>query len=99
MHPLLAFSGAIFGKGVYFAKDASMSVGYAPAMRGGKRYMYYTRVALGKYTLGNPNMVVPPLMGRGNDSYDSVVNNVTNPTIFVLFYDNQYYPEYLITFN
>ena len=99
MHPLLTFSGAIFGKGVYFAKDASMSVGYAPAMYGGKRYMYCTRVALGKYTLGNRNMVVPPLMGRGNDSYDSVVNNVTNPTIFVLFYDNQYYPEYLITFT
>ena len=90
--------GAVFGRGVYFARDASMSVGYAPTMAStGKRYMYYTRAAVGQYALGNQSMVVPPKK-TGNDSYDSVVNNVTTPTIFVLFYDTQYYPEYLITF-
>ncbi|XP_028392678.1 protein mono-ADP-ribosyltransferase PARP15-like [Dendronephthya gigantea] len=61
---------------------ALMSVGYAQ-----------TLVLTGQRYI----MVVPPRKG-GNDSYDSVVNNVANPTIFVLFYDNQYYPEYLITF-
>ena len=77
-----------------------MSAGYASAMPDGKRYMYYTRVAVGQYAVGNSSMLVPPAKGgNSNDSYDSVVNNVTNPTIFVLFYDNQYYPEYLITFN
>ena len=77
-----------------------MSVGYAPAMSTGKRYMYYTRVAVGQYAVGNGNMIVPPKKGGGDDdSYDSTVNNATNPTIFVLFNDNQYYPEYLITFN
>ncbi len=63
-----------------------------------KRYMYVARVAVGQYTLGDPSMLVPP-GGSSNDSYDSVVNNVTNPTIFVMFYDNQFYPEYLITFS
>ena len=79
-----------------------MSVGYAGQSRlsTGQRYMYCTRVAVGDYTVGKQGMLVPPSKGgRSNDSYDSVVNDTTNPTIFVLFYDNQYYPEYLITFN
>ena len=33
-----------------------------------------------------------------NVLYDSVVDNVGNPSIFVGFYDAQAYPEYLITF-
>ena len=33
-----------------------------------------------------------------NVLYDSVVDNVGNPYIFVVFYDPQAYPEYLITF-
>ena len=93
-------NGNAFGRGVYFARDASMSVGYAPAMSSGQRYMYYTRAAVGQYAVGNTNMIVPPKKGGGDDdSYDSTVNNATNPTIFVLFNDNQYYPEYLITFR
>ena len=77
-----------------------MSVGYAPVLPStGKRYMYYTRAGVGQYAVGNTNMIVPPPKASGNDSYDSTVNNTTNPTIFVLFYDNQYYPEYLITFK
>ena len=93
--------GVAFGKGVYFARDASMSVGYAqPDRSTGLRYMYYARVAVGEYTNGAQGMLVPPNKGNiGNDSYDSVVNDINNPTIFVLFYDNQYYPEYLITFQ
>ena len=78
-----------------------MSAGYARAdPTTNKRYMYYARVAVGEYAVGNSSMLVPPQKGgRSGDSYDSTVNNVGNPTIFVLFYDNQYYPEYLITFS
>ena len=39
-------------------------------------------------------MIVPPTK-TGNIKYDSVVDKVANPSIFVMFYDNQYYPEYL----
>ncbi len=78
-----------------------MSAGYATSnMLTSKRYMYVAKVAVGQYTKGDPTMLVPPgLGGSSNDGYDSVVNDVTNPTIFVMFYDNQYYPEYLITFS
>ena len=29
--------------------------------------------------------------------FDSLVNNEIDPSIFVVYYDNQSYPEYLIT--
>ena len=78
-----------------------MSVGYArPDPTTSKRYMYVARVAVGEYTKGNSSMQVPPGKGGGSsDSYDSVADDINNPTFFVLFYDNQYYPEYLITFS
>ncbi|XP_046848014.1 protein mono-ADP-ribosyltransferase PARP14-like [Xenia sp. Carnegie-2017] len=94
-----AFAGsenAVYGKGVYFAKNASMSVGYASACSSGKRYLYCARVAVGEYTLGKSDMVAPPQKNQ-NESYESTVNDVNKPTIFVLFHDSQYYPEYLIT--
>ena len=31
--------------------------------------------------------------------FDSTVDSTKNPTIFVVFFDNQCYPEYLITFT
>lgn len=96
----IIFLGTVHGKGVYFARDAQMSTGYAsPNPPTSHRYMYVAKVAVGQYAKSHSSMLVPPpKQGNSNDTYDSVVDNVTNPTIFVLFYDNQYYPEYLITF-
>ena len=75
------------------------SVSYAkPDQVSGTRYMYVARVAVGEFAVGNSAMKAPPKKA-GNISYDSVVDNVANPSIFVMFYDNQYYPEYLITFR
>lgn len=60
--------------------------------------MYVARVAAGEFTVGNPRMKVLPSR-TGNIKYDSSVNNVANPSIFIMFYDNQYYTEHLITFR
>lgn len=77
-----------------------MSAGYSQPDPTGKKYMYVARVAVGQYTKGETTMLVPPPKGgKSNEFYDSVVNQVTNPTIHVMFYDSQYYPEYLITFT
>ena len=45
-------------------------------------------------------MIVPPPKNPSKPEilYDSVVNNQSSPSIFVVFFDNQCYPEYLITF-
>ena len=44
-------------------------------------------------------MIVPPAKNpsRPEILYESVVDNQVGPSIFVVFYDNQCYPEYLIT--
>uniref|UniRef100_A0A6P5K8A3 Poly [ADP-ribose] polymerase n=1 Tax=Phascolarctos cinereus TaxID=38626 RepID=A0A6P5K8A3_PHACI len=92
-----------WGKGTYFAVDALYSADntYSKPDIKGKKHMYYVRVLTGDYTLGNPSLIVPPpkITQDANVLYDSVTNNMRNPTLFVIFYDNQAYPEYLITFR
>lgn len=62
--------------------------------------MYLCRVLTGDYTLGKRDMIVPPAKGsNSNDLYDSVVDNMANPTMFVIFHDDHAFPEYLITFK
>ena len=65
-----------------------------------KRFMYLARVLVGQYCAGNSSMIVPPpkYPSRPEILYESVVNNTGDPSIFVVFYETQCYPEYLITF-
>ena len=61
--------------------------------------MFMAKVLVGEFTAGSRNLKTPPKKGNGTDLYDSVVDNILNPSIFVVFPDNQSYPEYLICFN
>ena len=63
--------------------------------------MYLAKVLVGEYTVGRQGVLAPPAKNAYNPfyTYDTVVDNVTNPGIFVVFYDRQCYPEYLITFQ
>ena len=92
----------VYGKGVYFARDSSYSNGYARPDGNGHRYMYLTRVLTGEYTVGNISMVVPPAKNTQVDQhvlFDSTVDNVGNPSIFVVYTDAQNYPAYVITYK
>ena len=61
--------------------------------------MYLAKVLVGQYCVGDPSMIVPPPNPwKPEILYDSVVDNQSSPDIFVVFFDNQCYPEYLITF-
>uniref|UniRef100_A0A4X1TF77 Poly [ADP-ribose] polymerase n=1 Tax=Sus scrofa TaxID=9823 RepID=A0A4X1TF77_PIG len=92
-----------FGKGTYFAVNSNYSASdtYSKPDVNGKKYMYYVRVLTGTYTLGNKSLIVPPLKDPKNptDLYDTVTDNIQCPNLFVVFYDYQAYPEYLITFK
>ena len=64
--------------------------------------MYVVKVLVGEFTKGNSRMKVPPSKNDPKNSkllFDSVVNDMSDPWIFVIFQDNQCYPEYLITFD
>ena len=92
-------TGTAFGRGVYFARDASYSLGYTGG-GGGNGYMYLARVLVGRFCQGNSSMILPPPRDptRPDILYNSVVDNPSNPTIFVVFSDYASYLEYLINF-
>lgn len=93
----------LYGKGVYFAAQAGYSARsqFSPPGPTGLRHMYLARVLVGEYTVGKPDILEPPPKHPADltDTYDSVVDQIPNPEIFVVFQDPQCYPEYLITFQ
>ena len=90
----------VYGQGVYFATDASYSEKYSRADSNGQKKMYYARVLTGEYIKGDSSMRMPPYKSSESlPHYDSTVNKNEKPTIFVIYYDNQAYPEYIVTFQ
>lgn len=65
------------------------------------RHMYLARVVVGFYVEGHRGLRVPPPLCPDVPEvlFDSVVDNIKNPRVFVAFRDFQCYPEYLITFR
>ncbi|NXT21984.1 PAR12 polymerase, partial [Syrrhaptes paradoxus] len=92
-------NGTYYGKGIYFARDASYSHAYCqPAVK--TNIMFVARVLVGDYVKGDASYVRPPSKSRcGLRFYDSCVDNELNPSIFVVFEKYQIYPEYLIEYK
>ncbi|XP_062569514.1 protein mono-ADP-ribosyltransferase PARP15-like [Saccostrea cucullata] len=91
-----------FGEGVYFAVNAGYSAQdkYSRRDPSGNKLMYLCKVLTGEFTLGKAGMRVPPSKGQQSHIlYDSVVNNVSSPAMYIIFNDTQGYPGYLITFQ
>ena len=92
----------VYGKGVYFARDASYSHSYSAPDANSQRHMYYAQVLTGEYTVGNSSMLAPPAKNPQVDAnvlFDSTVDSVSNPAIFVVYQDTQCYPAYLISYQ
>ncbi|XP_031582744.2 protein mono-ADP-ribosyltransferase PARP14-like [Oreochromis aureus] len=92
-----------FGLGTYFAVNANYSAHptYSKPAADGSQLMFVARVLTGVYTQGRHDMKVPPPRNpqQPQDRYDSVVDRIDNPSMYVVFHDNQAYPDYLITFK
>ncbi|KAJ0069394.1 hypothetical protein NL108_004229 [Boleophthalmus pectinirostris] len=88
--------GTAYGKGSYFARDASYSNRYSTGHR--EKVMFVALVLVGDYTKGQSQYVRPPQKGNSTSLYDSCVNCVTDPSIFVIFEKHQIYPEYVIEY-
>jgi len=90
-----------YGKGVYFAVEASYSISdtYSRPDEQGNKYMYLARVAVGEFCQGDSNMRFPPPQPGTGDllPYDTTVDNVGQPSMYVAYHDAQAYPEYLLT--
>ncbi|KAK9397751.1 polyADP-ribose polymerase PARP14 [Crotalus adamanteus] len=90
---------SLYGQGIYFSVAAGRAVYYAKPDPQGLRYVFQARVLTGEYGCGKENMVLPPAKQEGNGRYDSLVDVLSKPNIFVVFFDDHAYPEYLITFR
>ncbi|XP_044050221.1 protein mono-ADP-ribosyltransferase PARP12 [Siniperca chuatsi] len=90
--------GTAYGKGSYFAKDASYSDRYASAKGSRNKIMFVSLVLVGEYTRGSSSYVRPPPKGNSKTLYDSCVDHKSNPSIYVVFEKQQIYPEYLIDY-
>ncbi|XP_049749371.1 protein mono-ADP-ribosyltransferase PARP12 [Elephas maximus indicus] len=91
--------GTSYGKGSYFALDAAYSHHYSKAS-GQSHMMFLARVLVGEFVRGCATYVRPPAKeGQSDVFYDSCVNRMSDPTIFVVFEKHQVYPEYLIQYT
>ncbi|XP_071978647.1 protein mono-ADP-ribosyltransferase PARP15-like [Engystomops pustulosus] len=96
-------NGTAYGSGTYFAVESQYSCDdrYSRLDANGKKYIYQAAVITGQCCSGKstykeaPHIDGDPNKGR----YDSVVDDIGNPKIFVVFHDDVAYPEYLITFK
>lgn len=96
-------TAACYGRGTYFAVDASYSANdkYSIPDSKGRKRIYVVRVLTGDYTHGQTGMLTPPSKNSDNtkDTYDSVTDDINQPKLFVIFSDYQAYPEYLVTLS
>ncbi|XP_071371284.1 protein mono-ADP-ribosyltransferase PARP12-like [Centroberyx affinis] len=90
--------GTALGKGSYFAQDAKYSHSYTS--QSDVKSMFISRVLVGDFTQGSSKYLRPPSRDGGDPRfYDSCVDDIRNPSIFVVFEKHQIYPEYLLQYK
>ncbi|XP_034019403.1 protein mono-ADP-ribosyltransferase TIPARP-like [Thalassophryne amazonica] len=95
-------NGSAYGYGSYFSTTAYISNRYSTKRGCGTSCMFLAKVLVGKVCLGQDKYHrPPPLAGNAQQYrlYDSCVNNLCNPAIFVVFQSCQCYPYYLIRYK
>ncbi|NXU14956.1 PAR12 polymerase, partial [Pardalotus punctatus] len=91
--------GTMYGKGSYFARDASYSHEYCSS-HSGRYSMFVAQVLVGDFVRGNPEFCrPPPRASNSNRLYDSCVDDPTDPSIFVIFEKQQIYPAYVLEYS
>ena len=75
---------------VYFHAQAQYSHSYAKPSASGQRTMFLARVLIGKTSVGNSQMKVPP------PGYDTTTDGTH---IFVTYHDAAAYADHLITYK
>ena len=95
-------NATMYGKGVYFARDASYSTyqRYSPPDTDDVQSIFLARVVVGEYCRGVKDALTPAERDATKHAlYDSTVDDPQNPNIFVTYKDGQAYPEYLVKFK
>jgi len=98
-------NATFYGKGVYFARDASYSTYplYCRPDANGVQSIFLVRAVVGQYSQGVKDALTPDVRDAArNLLYDSTVDvdpRRQEPSVYVTYHDAQAYPEYLIRFS
>ncbi|XP_029634966.1 protein mono-ADP-ribosyltransferase PARP15-like [Octopus sinensis] len=94
-HSYCGRNATAYGEGVYFARDIQYSASdtYSTPDHQGTKRIYQCSVLVGRVMRGQHGLKVL------QESYNSAVDNIHRPNIYVSFHDSQAYPNYLITFS
>ncbi|XP_018017870.1 protein mono-ADP-ribosyltransferase PARP11-like [Hyalella azteca] len=83
-------TGQLYGRGAYFASQASESRRYGDTV-------FICNDLVGLTTTGDSNTIKPP-KDEYKRPFDTTVNDTANPYIFVKFNSQEYYPVYYALF-
>ena len=75
-----------------------MSPEYSPPDADGVQNMFLVRAGVGEVCKGVQDALTPAVR-HGNQLYDSTVDDVEDPSIYVTYNDSQVYPDILIKFS
>ena len=96
-------NGTVYGQGSYFAVDSFQSDCYAREDNKGSKFMFVAKVLAGSYTTGHSSYQRPPSKidpwDPASDLYDSCVDDTLCPSLFVVFQNDQLYPEYIVEYS
>lgn len=85
-------NGHRYGRGTYFANRASYASQFAEKDANGYKRIIITRVLVGSCCLGSA------VMQKTHNGFDSSVDSLRSPSIYVTFDKFQTYPEYVVTY-
>ncbi|XP_021404382.2 protein mono-ADP-ribosyltransferase PARP9 [Lonchura striata] len=88
-----------YGAGIYFTKNPRyLTKDKATQKMDSKMYVFEADVVTGSYTTGRPFCIMPPALDRNAFTlYDSLVDRLVSPEVFVIFNGFAALPKYLLT--
>ncbi|XP_037787072.1 protein mono-ADP-ribosyltransferase PARP11-like [Penaeus monodon] len=86
----------LYGQGTYFSNSAACAHGYSTPDAFGHRFLMVAEVIIGQIAKGDPSMKRPPKNPTTGELYDTTVDNVNSPKVFVKYDKQEYCPFYII---